>query len=420
MDYAVCNTLQYNTTDMDEGMLLYDIWCQWHIHFLERLERGNGLISLPPGFKLAGGVGKFHVGAHIPECFWKFSLNFLVGMGQVDREILETLWAVLNKSATSTRVMTKFHWLEVLNDHMQDSNWKKLVGIVDTLAKKMLKAVEGCEETLAGFQELGQGISKELKREWSREERKALHEGGQFLSVYGVRSEKAPTQAEIRNQLESEEKEIVGGATGSVNWQISGLNIEDTQRRLRMERIENFHTQGKLWTEGRDREEDDTDEDGNNNRVVVLDDGDQDYEESDDESDDEVDGDGKPERMKLMMPSTLGKAKCLAQGLGVMRSQEIALRKAQADESLEKLRLALGLKAMLLRTEVRNAKSQKRSTWVWSSVQKAEAKVSRQVRIYQDARGALISLGASLESMQKYLLIQDKDLKMSGDIVEES
>ncbi|KDQ51965.1 hypothetical protein JAAARDRAFT_139425 [Jaapia argillacea MUCL 33604] len=75
---------------------------------------------------------------------------------------------------------------------------------------------------------------------------------------------------------------------------------------------------------------------------------------------------------------------------------------------------------MLLRTEVRNAKSQKRSTWAWSSVQKAEAKVSRQVRIYQDARGALISLETSLESMQKYLLIQDKDLKMSGDIVEES
>ncbi|KDQ52136.1 hypothetical protein JAAARDRAFT_139216 [Jaapia argillacea MUCL 33604] len=114
---------------MDEGTLLYDIWCQWRIHFLERLERGNGLISLPPGFKLGGGVGKFHVGPHIPECFWKFLLNFLVGVGQVDGEILETLWAILNKLATSTRAMTKFHWLKVLNDHIRDSNWKKLVGI---------------------------------------------------------------------------------------------------------------------------------------------------------------------------------------------------------------------------------------------------------------------------------------------------
>jgi len=36
-------------------------------------------------------VGKFHLAAHVPSCFAKFSLNFVQGAGQLDGEILETL-----------------------------------------------------------------------------------------------------------------------------------------------------------------------------------------------------------------------------------------------------------------------------------------------------------------------------------------
>ena len=50
-------------------------------------------------------------------------------MGQLDGEIMETLWATFNKISSSTRVMTAAHQREVYDDHMQDSNWKKLVGM---------------------------------------------------------------------------------------------------------------------------------------------------------------------------------------------------------------------------------------------------------------------------------------------------
>ena len=93
MDYSICNALGYNSSNMTRGLLLYDIWCQWHKRLAARLKHAKGFISLPRGLVLEGGIGKFHVGAHIDECFWKFSPNFLVGVGQVDGEILETLWA---------------------------------------------------------------------------------------------------------------------------------------------------------------------------------------------------------------------------------------------------------------------------------------------------------------------------------------
>ena len=47
----------------------------------------------------------------------------------VDGEVLETLWAALNKIADSTRSQSTAHRRETLDDHMNDSNWKKLVGL---------------------------------------------------------------------------------------------------------------------------------------------------------------------------------------------------------------------------------------------------------------------------------------------------
>ena len=74
-------------------------------------------------------VGKWHLGAHVIDCFPRFSLNFIRGIGQVDGEVLETLWSVTNKVAGTTRAMGKSHCSEVLDDNMYDSNWKKWVGI---------------------------------------------------------------------------------------------------------------------------------------------------------------------------------------------------------------------------------------------------------------------------------------------------
>jgi hypothetical protein len=74
-------------------------------------------------------VGKFHLGAHVAKCFALFSLNFVHGAGQQDGEILETLWATINKITSSIRFMSKSQRREILDDLMRDSNWKKLVGM---------------------------------------------------------------------------------------------------------------------------------------------------------------------------------------------------------------------------------------------------------------------------------------------------
>ncbi|KDQ58894.1 hypothetical protein JAAARDRAFT_192472 [Jaapia argillacea MUCL 33604] len=151
-----------------------------------------------------------------------------------------------------------------------------------------------------------------------------------------------PTQADVCYQLEEEEKEGDGRSTGSVGWLITSFNIEEAHQIQLQKRIEKFNTQAKEWTTGEQIEGggiDDSNEEEDNNGGVEVDEA-------------ENDEGQEPERMKLVMPLVLGKARCISKGLDLILSQELALRKAQAEESLQKLWLALGLKALLLRIEV--------------------------------------------------------------------
>ena len=53
--------------------------------------------------------------------------TFILGAGVVDGEIIETLWEPLNHIAPSTWKASLEHRREIIDDHMNDSNWKKLL-----------------------------------------------------------------------------------------------------------------------------------------------------------------------------------------------------------------------------------------------------------------------------------------------------
>jgi hypothetical protein len=128
IDYAICNALKYQSSGLSEGLVIYDIGCQWIVHFQNRLNQSHSL-SIPEAMKLLVAVGKFHLSAHIRECFVLYSLNFISGSGQLDGEILETLWAPFNFISASARTMSMASRHQIYDDHMRDSNWKKIVAI---------------------------------------------------------------------------------------------------------------------------------------------------------------------------------------------------------------------------------------------------------------------------------------------------
>ena len=82
-----------------------------------------------PELIIIPGIGLFHVHGHQLVCLARFLLTFIIRAGQSDGEILETLWSTLNHIGRILQTMTLAHQTEVLDAHMGDNNWKKLVNM---------------------------------------------------------------------------------------------------------------------------------------------------------------------------------------------------------------------------------------------------------------------------------------------------
>ena len=67
-----------------------------------------------------------------PLCLLLVGLKVQIVAG----EILESLWSVLNKVSPMTRTATLAHRAEILDDHMNDSNFKKMLSMRESLLCK--------------------------------------------------------------------------------------------------------------------------------------------------------------------------------------------------------------------------------------------------------------------------------------------
>jgi hypothetical protein len=146
-----------------------------------------------------------------------------------------------------------------------------------------------------------------------------------------------------------------------------------------------------------------------------------DEDEASDRNEDEDEKSEKPETTPIWMPSSLNPDDIhKSSNLKLLASQELELRKGQASDCLQGLRLALGHKAILYRTKVRHADTNTRKTRAWGDIKVAAKKVNRHVRAYRRARRALEHLGADDSTLAHFQELQTKDLKVNLDVTEEN
>jgi len=110
------------------ALVMYDIMCQYKVHLKEHMEKSKE-ISIPSSLKLQTSIGLFHIHGHQDTCLPRYSPSYIPGAKQVDGEIIEALWAPLNEISWSLQGMSLSHRQEVLDAHMNHSNWKKMVCI---------------------------------------------------------------------------------------------------------------------------------------------------------------------------------------------------------------------------------------------------------------------------------------------------
>ncbi|KIM74284.1 hypothetical protein PILCRDRAFT_14546 [Piloderma croceum F 1598] len=227
MDYSICQALKRFPHHV-QALIIYDICCQWSLHFRQRVSESK-FLELFDSLEIIGAVGKWHLAAHILECFPKFSLNFVEGAGEVDGEILETLWSPLDEVAGLTQAMSIPHAQEVIDDHMNDSNWQKIIS--DSLCTKRSQAMKGVSEMKPAFEQLTKCLDASLVRGWTEQERVAMEQCGDHLKIYEVVAKKLPTLVEI--QLKLSETEVQHrNLSSSVSTIMEDLAIEKLQMLL--------------------------------------------------------------------------------------------------------------------------------------------------------------------------------------------
>src|ERR1700684_1604942 len=201
MDYSIFKALDFNMEGIEAALISYDIMVQWSVHMMERVTCSN-FLKKPDNLELRLAIGLFHIHGHQDTCLPRYSPSFIEGARQIDGETIETLWAPLNEISRSTRGMSTSHRREVIDDHMNDSNWKKLVDIgkfpqiywigthadqtVNAVSTRYRRALSGAALSVEAFESINLSATPENIEIWSAEEEYAQRERSRDVTVMDI------------------------------------------------------------------------------------------------------------------------------------------------------------------------------------------------------------------------------------------
>ncbi|KAF8262977.1 hypothetical protein EI94DRAFT_1704357 [Lactarius quietus] len=454
MDYSIFKALNFNMEGIQAALISYDVMCQWSVHMMDRVN-GSDYLKLPNNLKLKLAIGLFHIHGHQDTCLARYSPSFIKGGQQIDGETIETLWALLNEITRSTRGMSTSHRQEVIDDHMNDSNWKKLVDLVNAVSRRYQKARAGVTLSVAAFESINASASSNSIHVWSAKEEKAQreqHRDVKVMDIYDIKMKQFPSRAEIL--LELTEKEIsTSGCERHATWIGTRLKIQEMQVSLQalvrkigshstpdqqrevtvkqaqlQERVDAFHKQAanilQAVSEGGANSpviesyvgtefDGIGEEDDDNERSSSAEDHDQTHLSGNSAADGCMDA----EYISLHLPSHFGHDWCNKNAAEDLAKAELHLREGQLNNSLHHIRIALGYKSYLFRHDVRPACMQKLKTRAWEGVHAIESTVQLHAHVYTHARQAMVDLGASDNLLEWYKILRRQHLSVKTSVI---
>lgn len=218
-DFSFIKTLKHAHIEMDQTILLiYDIICQYIVYLLERIGT-----HLPPGLVIDAAIGLFHVHAHKEQCFFQYAPTFIPGTGIIAGEILESLWSSLNSISPMARTATLANRAEILDDHANDSNYKKTLGIVSNVGRSYRHALGMLDHAKVYHQNLTDEAGKTAVEKWTRDIERAEADRRKDVTVMNIYAANVPkvksnsqeprtgmpVRAWMENSLIVEEKQLV-------------------------------------------------------------------------------------------------------------------------------------------------------------------------------------------------------------------
>lgn len=238
VDWGLLRTIKTTNLDARQRILfIYDIVCQYIIYLNQRIGH-----RLPAGLIIDAAIGLFHVHGHKDQCFFRYATTFIPGAAIVAGEILESLWSTLNSVTPAMRTATLAHRAEIMDDHMTDSNHKKMLTMGElnyylktnmyifftletSLIDKFNLAAGTSECADAYFSNLTDGISQANLQRWEADVMEAEAKRMDDRSVMDILGAKEVNHIAAVSTSEN----IDVGLETAADWIQLALNIEEKQ-----------------------------------------------------------------------------------------------------------------------------------------------------------------------------------------------
>ncbi|KAF7288129.1 CxC2 domain-containing protein [Mycena chlorophos] len=405
MDFIVLATLEKE--EVKAVTITYDVACHWQVLLPTRaaLIRSRGGITTDlSSFKMQFALPVWHAAAHEVNCRTTNTLSYALGVGKTDGEGIERTWSLLNPIAWSTKEMGEGARHDALEDKIDHLNFEKNIGFGKTLLRKLIVALAECRTQEEEFEELSANVDDEKLDRWEKMaydwERKKT-EVNPYLLVGG--KEAGPSEREVMEELKAAELQearegrgplVDGGKMTAAAFVKAGLQLEDSQRRIRAElstkslitadrssaiqeqrfgflkRLKTFRQLQLTYMPGVEEIREEEENAQKNAKTPPP----------------------KAEHIKIDLPSVLDAQVRARVGRKSVIDAEVKLRLGQLADALMALRACLHTQAHLIYWRNANSVGQKAATRSVTLLERLKERIEREVLKYQCAYEALVRL----------------------------
>ncbi|KAF8132456.1 hypothetical protein EV363DRAFT_1163307 [Boletus edulis] len=423
MDYLFFSSLRHSP--LRSLNVSYDIACQWSKNLWDRMTTLPRPMQIQHDDKCVKFfVPKFHLPAHIMRCQTQYSFNFIPHVGRTDGEAPERGWANINPVASSTKEMGPGSRRDTINDHFGDYNWKKVCGMGTFLGRKLREALKEHAEHKSTLEELEAAVVQDDAMVLSAWQTEIVRWESDPTEPNPFESKTdAPTQHSVRLQLAKQDTksfeegdQYLHEVTPSM-FISSGLDLEELQRRLRVDRAKlsphatDLQEGGLLTRSSSLKRKIDSwarvqllymptlaSKRGPGSSSTLL-----------------------PENFKLWLPSELMPSTPCSP---LLRHYEWQLRHAQAHDALDSLRQALRCRSYLYKFKDANLRGQGANTRARNLLKKVDTRIEAASVQYQTAYNALTALGPLLQrsswqlDLQPLRTLRAEDIRAMTDLLD--